>query len=354
MKRLLPLLIIVLLGVALPAQAQSTGSFGLRPEDPTQAYFRFTAEPGQVIHDTLMALNDSDTELTLKVTVSRASTALTGGLAFDGTLPKAGEAGSWLTMNLVPGEVVVPARSGIELPFSLIIPKEVPPGDYAFGFVATPRAAKPAEPTAAGFQVQVVSQAAVSVLITVPGADEEQPTAIVRDVSFIKEADGERLAVTIANEGNVGWQGQGTLTLTAPSGEVVLKREFHVGYLLAGDAIPYPIAPDAPLAAGDYTVEVDLGHGTTPYAKTLVLAEPVTDLPETASPVQPNSSLSVTGSANVTGSTNSNTSPKVATAAPFSGFSASEDFWPILLFSAGLVSVLGVGLYAALARRKPK
>ena len=89
MKRLIAaLLFFVLLITPLTARAQSTGSFGLRPKDPTQAYFRFTVQPGQVIEDTLVALNDSDSEVTLKLIVSRASTALTGGLAFDGTPPK--------------------------------------------------------------------------------------------------------------------------------------------------------------------------------------------------------------------------------------------------------------------------
>lgn len=342
MKRLIPLVILVFLIAPSSVQAQTIGGFGLRPKEPTQAYFRFTAEPGQVIEDTLMAINDTESAMTLTVAVSRASTALTGGLAFDGTLPKEGEAGRWLTMALVPGEVEIPAHSAVELPFAIKVPTSVQPGEYAFGFIATPTRAADATPSGSGFQVQVVSQAAVSVLITIPGA--ETPSAVVRDVVLVEEAEIERLVVTLANEGAVGWQGQGAFTLKSSKGEAVIEREFQVGYVLPGDSIPYPLALDGPLPAGSYRAEVTLDDDQGPFTKTIEVAELITPQTDLISPTQP----SANASPNLVPSADS------ASDSPFAASNTPEDLLPLALFIIGLVAVSGISLYAFFSRRKSK
>jgi hypothetical protein len=344
MKRLIALLLIASFLTPLTVHAQSTGGFGLRPKDPTQAYFRFTAQPGQVIQDTLVALNDSDSEVTLTLIVSRASTALTGGLAFDDAPPKEGEAGTWLAMAAasVPGEVVIPAHSGLELPFKIAVPENVRPGDYAFGFVAAPASESVPTSAGSGFQVRVVSQAALSVLITIPGGDESSP--VVRDVSLVNEFGIERIAITIANIGDIGWQGQGTFTLKVASGEIVAEREFHVGYVLPGDSIPYPIALDTSLPADTYTAEVRLGDSGEPFVKTLTVAD---------APTVPAASVSTSQTVN-SGTANEVADATATGASQFPADTSASDLLPLLLFVTGLVSMLGVGLYALINRRRTK
>ena len=247
-----------------------------------------------------------------------------------------------MTATPVPGEVVIPPRSGLELPFKIAVPENARPGDYAFGFVAALASESVPTPAGSGFQVRVVSQAAVSVLITIPGGDESSP--VVRDVSLVNESGIERIAITIANTGDIGWQGQGTFTLKAASGEIVAEREFQVGYVLPGDSILYPIVLDTSLPAGEYTAEVRLGDGGEPFAKTLTVAE---------STIVPTTSVSTSQQ------TDSSTANEVAgdttTGAPQPPADASAtDLLPLLLFVAGLVSVLGVGLYVLINRRRAK
>lgn len=344
MKRLLSFLfLVILLAVPTPggAQAQGGSGFGLRPQDPTQAYFHYVVEPGDVVADTLQAINVSDADIPLNLVVSRASTANTGGLAFAGVLPKKGEAGTWLTLRTAPGPIVVPAHGSLDLPFTVAIPNDAKPGDYLFGFLASQFETKPALLARGGFQVQVVSQAAVSVMLTIPGGGA--PRASVQAVSLVEDTVAPQAVIAIANRGAVGWRGQGQFRLRSlPDGKVLIQRPFTVGYLLPGETIPYPIAFGTPLSPGSYEASITLGDDPEPFTKTLTVAASAS-LPAATASAQPLAALFAGPRQTATPAL-----PKPLDA------SGPVDDWQVMVFMAGLLALVAIGLFVLAARQKAR
>ena len=255
-KTFLTLIFSALLFIAvLPVSAQqSTVQFGLRPETQSKGYFIFTAKPGETIRDAVLAVNDSDQPLGLIVSLADGLSATTGGASFG---DKADKAKQWIAATDL-GVITVPPRKGavagaVRLPFTLTVPKDAAPGDYLFGFVAEPTAgAIPAQP-AKGFVVNVIPRAAVSVVVSVAGRTEKKIAVESLTVSSPKEQ--WHLQVMIRNTGNVMWKGNGKVTLQGNGAEIA--RDFAIGTVFPGDAIPYPIYMDAPLS-GQYAATVSL------------------------------------------------------------------------------------------------
>lgn len=124
---------------AAPADGSTQVSWGVRPADTVHGAerpnFAYTLPPGGTLSDALVLTNRGDAPLALDVY------AADGFLTPDGTLDvlEAGEEstalGAWVTV--ATPEVVVQPDATVEVPFTLTVPADAQPGDYAAGVVST-------------------------------------------------------------------------------------------------------------------------------------------------------------------------------------------------------------------------
>ena len=255
-------LLIASLAVAIPALAQGF-TFGLRPEDQSRGYFEYSLNPGDRVEDAVLAVNGTEKELRLVVTRVAGHTALTGGISFPGD---ANGPAQWLSLP-DEGVLSVPANLALRLPFTLTIPEGTPPGEYVAGFLSTPEdpaAFVGGEPDGGGFQVDVIPQMGVSMIITVLEPDHCE----VRINSFKNEQDkGEwKVVIDMLNAGNIHFKGLGVFILhPAAGGEPVLQRSFNIGYFVPGETLGYPLYFDTFPPAGEYIAEVALVGGDCEY-----------------------------------------------------------------------------------------
>jgi len=122
-----------------PDESSTTVQWGFRPADTAQGTdrpnFAYSLPPGGSVKDAVVVTNHGDEPLALGVY------AADGFLTDDGTLDllPAGEEstalGAWIT--LAEPEVEIPAQESVEVPFTLSVPDDATPGDYAAGVVSS-------------------------------------------------------------------------------------------------------------------------------------------------------------------------------------------------------------------------
>ncbi|WP_340698294.1 WxL protein peptidoglycan domain-containing protein [Cellulosimicrobium funkei] len=118
---------------------EKTVQWGVRPGDTAQGVdrpnFAYSLAPGGSLRDSLVVSNHGDTPLALAVY------AADGFLTDDGTLDllPAGEEstalGSWIALD--QAEVEIPPQERVEVPFTVTVPDDATPGDYAAGVVSS-------------------------------------------------------------------------------------------------------------------------------------------------------------------------------------------------------------------------
>lgn len=122
-----------------PAAASTQVTWGVRPADTVHGAarpnFAYSLPPGGTLSDALVVTNKGDAPLTLDVY------AADGFLTADGTLDvlEAGEEstalGAWVRVE-TPAIVLEPGAAA-EVPFTLTVPEDAQPGDYAAGIVSS-------------------------------------------------------------------------------------------------------------------------------------------------------------------------------------------------------------------------
>ncbi|KAA3647879.1 MAG: DUF916 domain-containing protein [Chloroflexi bacterium] len=144
MKKLFQVFIILsLVSLIIPrpvfAQADVGISFGIRPtkafEDrpETFSYFHHILTPGQVLQDEALVMNGSEQPITLKLYTGDGISAQNGGTTFR----KQGEHINGVSGWLSPSEMEIKLGAGEEanVPFSITVPADTPPGHHVAGLV---------------------------------------------------------------------------------------------------------------------------------------------------------------------------------------------------------------------------
>ena len=250
--------LITLLVFPATASAQEF-TFGLRPEDQTIGYFQYHVMPGDTINDAVLAVNGTEETIRLVVSTVAGHTGLTGGISFPG---EADGPAQWLTLP-DQGVVEIPAKMAVRMPFTLNVPEDTPPGEYVAGFLSTPE-----DPSAfvgsgnssGSFQVQVIPQMGVSVIIIV--SDPTRCDVRVDGITLESDKGQWQAGIQLSNIGNIHFKGTGKFILRqADGGDSALEKEFSLGYFVIGDTINYPLYLDGMIPAGDYLAEVQIIGG---------------------------------------------------------------------------------------------
>lgn len=124
---------------AAPAEDDTTVSWSARPADTAEGSgrpnFAYDLLPGATVEDGFLVTNRGAAPITLDVY------AADGFLTADGSLdllPRAEastELGSWVALDA--DTITLAAGETVEVPFEIVVPSTVQPGDYAAGVVAS-------------------------------------------------------------------------------------------------------------------------------------------------------------------------------------------------------------------------
>lgn len=242
---------------------QGKGTFGLRPSDTSRGFFVFKGlKPGDTFSDSLYMINQYDEDLSFVLTVTDATTAQTGGIAFPET--EAVGTGKWVVDIGVKGEIVVPAKQAIQVPFVVEVPKDAQPGEYVLGFVMTPTAESLSkmqgwgnQEVSSGFVVKVLPRVGVTAVLFVsePNRCEIHIDSLERNNYFGKML----IKINMTNTGNVHFRGSGNLRIVkADDNSVVNDLNFNMGYWVMQTSVGYPIMLENFLPTGKYLAEVTL------------------------------------------------------------------------------------------------
>ncbi len=262
-----------------PISAQVVHDFRLLP-DPRQsvsaerAYFAFESAAGMVIRDHLTVRNDSGERLRLSLYAADAVTASHGGIAVAtrlGEVPERG--GSWLEVSA--SEISLDPGEERAVPFTVRLPADLPPGEYAASLVAQ-RAEEKDRGASGPVGVRFIPRFAVTVLLTVPGPEPLRPALEIADLEAVNGARQQAVVADLGNPGDDGLaRAAGALTVRRTDGRQMQEIPVRLGYFLAGDSLDFRVGLERVLAAGEYDVTLSLTHegGTAELTRRLTFGE---------------------------------------------------------------------------------
>jgi hypothetical protein len=254
-----------------PVQAQNAHTFRLYPDpnlttSSNRAYFVYEAAPGTIIQDSVLVVNPSSESIHLSLYPADAVTAANGGISIGTTLGEMPTAtGSWL--QLTESEVTLePAQEGDKatahsLAFTLTIPDNIPPGEYAASIVAQPADALETSEQTAPVGVRFIPRTATTVLITIPGPEPLQANLEITTLRAETNNDQQVIVAELSNTGNAGIpKTEGTLTIRETNGTEIHQRAVNLAYFLAGDSLSQRLNINPPLVDGEYDVILSLNY----------------------------------------------------------------------------------------------
>ena len=200
--------LVALAMVALPlmASAVATGGVAILPANPreddsrTKSWFIYETDPGVEIEDAVRIRNDRDQSVI--VTIDAVDAIAPGGNGFA-LLDKNSENPSvGALVKLESNKVTVPARSEIQVPFVITVPKDAEVGDHIGGLVMQVMEDAPtAVLRQGGATVNILTRVGARIYLTVLGD-------IVRDFkvlgkSFLGRSNKMILRFKVTNQGNL-------------------------------------------------------------------------------------------------------------------------------------------------------
>lgn len=269
-----------------PVLAQTAHTFRLYPDrTPPEAYFVYEATPGMVIQDTVLAVNPSSEPVYLSLYPADAATAANGGIAIATNLGETPTGtGSWL--QLTASEVTIEPSENPDqatahpVPFTLTIPDQIAPGEYAALIVAQPADALNTEEQTGPVGVRFIPRTATRVLVTIAGPIK--PNLEISALRAETNGDQQMIIADLQNMGNAGIpQTEGSLTIRETEGTLIQEIPVRLGYFLANDTLLQRINIDPALNAREYDVTLALTYQDQTVEKTARLSfGAASELPE--------------------------------------------------------------------------
>jgi hypothetical protein len=276
MLTLLPVLMIWPIGAPSPVGATTSGSLTVYPDSDgkgvRRSQFVFDLEPGAAQRDVVVVSNSGDRPLNVRVYVANSFTTASGKLGVKSKDEPRTGAALWTTFTSQLGNGLIQIAPGTakKIPFSIYVPPDAPPGDYAVGVAAVPDVdAASADP--GSNKVTVVTAVASLVLLRVKGPLLPAATISALEVAvtpppapFVR---GGRSVISF-DVSNIGNQ---RLNLTVKISQLDAFDRVMYEYppielpnVLPGARVKINRAhPDAPLVRGRVKVEMTSTEGTT-------------------------------------------------------------------------------------------
>jgi len=248
------------LATAGPASAEGSTSFGLKPARSGTGYFTYSLERGESVSDEIVATNQGESNVTLKLYTLDARTATNGGVIFPGGegSPKIGS-GAWISLSI--SRVTLEPGASVTIPFTFTVPSDARIGEHVAGIVAQNAEATTGTAQDGQFVVQLVQRAAVPIWETVPGPAVTDLQ--VASITHVVEGGSSSFDVRLSNAGNTSIDGaDGGLKVQDRTGASIGALPIRItGKFLAADTVVYPVRFDDLLPPGEYSVAVSIDFG---------------------------------------------------------------------------------------------
>ncbi|CCH29594.1 DUF916 domain-containing protein [Actinosynnema sp. NPDC047251] len=122
------------------ALAQDPVTWGVRPaasadHGDNRPNYSYAAEPGSTVRDALTIANHGDRPITLLVYAADGFTTAGGQLDLRPRGEQSTGLGAWV--SAAQSQVEVPAKSAVDVPFTIAVPADAGPGDHSGGIVTS-------------------------------------------------------------------------------------------------------------------------------------------------------------------------------------------------------------------------
>lgn len=200
-------------GFASKAQAVDNGTLGIHPATESD-FFHLSAAPGDVLNETAVINNYTSAQVSLLSYVVDGLTTPQGAFALANQDSTPTSVGLW--SHYESQTILVPAESSVAVPFSIHIPADATPGDYAGGLIIQEPLENGAVTNAADgtpLRLDVIHRQGVRIYLTVSGA--RTATLKAGDLAWSQSGEKVQITLPISNTGNTTLHPQGDVTLAS-------------------------------------------------------------------------------------------------------------------------------------------
>lgn len=232
--------VLAVLLVAVPAQAGQTADIvSATPTpgsslDPTGAFFKVAAKPGDTFTTSIRVTNPNDHGITVRLAGVDGLTQSTTGSVFASPLDTQKTTGTWITPQDL--EFNLGAHASRDEPFTVHVPIDAGPGVHLGGISAYSPLPDTTSTTQGGFHVDLKVQPARTIGVEVDLPGPAVPNLVVTGAKPAVSGSGVDLDVAIANQGTGYAHGNGVITVD----ETNLRHEFTIDTFVPGTSIEYP------------------------------------------------------------------------------------------------------------------
>ena len=239
-------------------------NFALQPVyyDPSQpltkSYFIFDGTPGIVVKSQVRVTNTGTAKGSVALYPVDATTGQTSGAVYLNQNDPRKDVGVWLTLG--KSQLTLNAGQSQIVPFQMIIPGTVRPGQHLGGIVAENLVETNSSQKNSAIQIKVKTLTIIAVQVNLPGTLVEQLTAT--GIQAGGDNGYQQLLVTLRNTGDDMVKPFGTLQIADTQGKVLKHFSLKLDTFVPQTAINYPvIVTGQGLAAGTYQATLDLTYG---------------------------------------------------------------------------------------------
>lgn len=227
--------------------------------------FNYTLTPGDSQTDSVVVSNLGDASQNVRVYLANAFTTASGKIGVKANESAKEDPVGWVnyTSKLGNGVIQIPAKTSKTIPFTITVPPDAAPGDYAIGLAAVPvvdpLAAQPGQNN-----LTVVTAVATLLRLKVDGPllPVVQIANLAADATpaLVPGTDGGTTSVSfqVVNAGNQSFKATVNITETDALGnDMYSYPPIQLNEMLPGSAVPVDVGwPDAPSVRGAVKVEV--------------------------------------------------------------------------------------------------
>jgi len=194
----------------------------------------FSPRPGEIIQDKVTIHNNSNTPLTLDLTVNTMTVDEQGNIV-PAEIPNTSPVSNWISFS--SSSITAPVKEWLDVPFTITVPLDAAFGNY-FALVFSPPATQPEGGTAA-----VQGNILVPILLNVQkeGAVTQASITEFKIKNFVTQYLPTEFSVSVKNSGNVHLRPRGNVFIrgTGQKDLAVLEVNPGLGSILPGATRTY-------------------------------------------------------------------------------------------------------------------
>jgi hypothetical protein len=280
-------------------------SFALRPvtytpsNPATQSYFIVAARPGQSIQSEVRVTNEGTTTGTALLYPVDATTGRTSGAVYLSRRSRKRDVGRWLRLAI--GKVTLAPGESHIVPFTVVVPSRVRPGQHLGGIVAenlrvTSGSARRTGKRRSSFQIRIRHLTIVAVEVNLPGPRTDK--IALSNATWTRMGGYPVVLLSLRNDGTFMVKPRGTVRIITSKGAPAAWQAFALDTFLPQTSIDYPLVLHKNLAPGTYRTDLQLEYGegqALRATRSLTVPKPRTTVRGDAAPPPPAAATSAAG-----------------------------------------------------------